>query len=56
MQEQKSWSVLSPSPLELEKAVQEAGLGDSLHELVPASMPAMPPADEPLISSLVELL
>jgi hypothetical protein len=46
MAEHDAWKVLSPSPLDLEKEVQDAGLGDALSALVPAGMPAQPPDEE----------
>jgi hypothetical protein len=44
--EVQAWEVLSPSPLQIEHSVRDAGLGDSLADLVPTTLPAMPAQDD----------
>lgn len=42
----ESWKVLSASPLQLELKVREAGLAAALSQVLPSSLPPMPPTDE----------
>jgi hypothetical protein len=42
----QDWKVLQASPLSLEAQVRAAGVADTLGDLVPTALPAMPPPDD----------